>query len=282
MPREENVPVRQQEEFGFDQPKLAGVYRPSDKSLIGQQIKLMKSHLEEQEKMLDKFRDGIMGLFDQLAVRPEQDARQPRLAIEADGPANTKTRECTEGAATAVQAMHGDSCSTAQKVQDGPKTSISFGVMAEPPDLPCREDVLVEDGATSPESCLPSLEMRSSTAAGGLVSTGETSTATETTVNKPLLQSYSSEEENSKKKKLRTSTPTSRTTAVPVRRVPCLLLPTAGGSLRQNPGKIGRLIQAVRKVIPASARFWDRGARWFVVRLCVLEQPGDELQRFSE
>ena len=52
----------------------------------------------------------------------------------------------------------------------------------------------------------------------------------------------------------------------------CLLLPTAGGSLRHNPGKIGRLIQAVRKVISAPARFWDRGARWFVVRLYVLEQ----------
>ena len=53
----------------------------------------------------------------------------------------------------------------------------------------------------------------------------------------------------------------------------CLLLPTAGGSSRQNPGKIGRLIQAVRKVISAPARFRDRGARWSVViRLYVLEQ----------
>ena len=31
-------------------------------------------------------------------------------------------------------------------------------------------------------------------------------------------------------------------------------------------------MQAVRKIIPAPARFWDRGARWFVVRLYVLEQ----------
>ena len=145
-------------------------------------------------------------LFDQLAARLEHDGRQPRLAMEANGQANTKTRERTEGAATAVQAMHGDSC-TPQKVQDGPKTLISFGVMAELPNPPYREDVLVEDGATSLESCLPSLEMRSSTAAGGLVSTGETSTATKTTVNKPLLQAYSSEEENSRKKKVRASTP---------------------------------------------------------------------------
>ena len=34
------------------------------------------------------------------------------------------------------------------------------------------------------------------------------------------------------------------------------------------------------EVTPAPARFWDRGARWFVGRLYVLEQPGDELQRF--
>ena len=151
--------------------------------------------------------DKIMRYLEQYSANLEQDARRPRLAMEADGPANTQTRERTEGAATAVQAMHGDSCTTAQKVQDGPKTSISFGGMAEPPDPPCREDVLVEDGATSPESCLPSLEMRSSTAAGGLVSTGKTSTATETTVNKPFFQSYPSEEDNSKKTKLRTLTP---------------------------------------------------------------------------
>ena len=50
-----------------------------------------------------------------------QDARQPRLAMEVDGPADTKTRERTEGAATAVQPMHGDSFS-ANMVQAGPKT----------------------------------------------------------------------------------------------------------------------------------------------------------------
>ncbi|CAM9124457.1 unnamed protein product, partial [Ascophyllum nodosum] len=37
----------------------------------------------------------------------EQDARQPRLAMEADVPADKKTRKRTEGAATAVQAKHG-------------------------------------------------------------------------------------------------------------------------------------------------------------------------------
>ena len=146
----------------------------------------------------------------QLASQ-EQDARQPRLAMEAEGPANNKTRERTEGAATAVQAMRGDSCTTAQNVHDGPKTSIRFGVMAELLDLPCREDVLVEDGATSPEPCLSSLEMRSPTVVVGLLPTGEASTATRTISNEPLLRFYATEEmnpeEDSKKENLWTSTP---------------------------------------------------------------------------
>ena len=107
--------------------------------------------------------------------------------------------------------MRGDSCTTAQKVQYGPKTLIRLGVRAEPPDLPCREDVLVEDDATSHESCLPSLEMRSSTAVGGLVPTGEASTATETNFNQPPLRFHTTEEMNpdvdSKKENVRTSTP---------------------------------------------------------------------------
>ena len=94
------------------------------------------------------------------------------LPWEADGPTNTKTRERTEGAATAVQAMHGNSFS-ACRVDSGAKTnSTSFVMMAEPPDLPCRKDVLVEDGAAPPKSCLPSLDMRSPAAAGGLHPTG--------------------------------------------------------------------------------------------------------------
>ena len=57
--------------------------------------------------------------MNQRLTRLEHDARQPRLAMEADGPVNMKTRERTEGAAKAVQAKHGDSC-TAKRVQDGP------------------------------------------------------------------------------------------------------------------------------------------------------------------
>ena len=225
----------------------------------------MRSLSKQQEKRLDR----ITRLLEQLSECLEHEARQPRLAMEADGQANTKTRERTKGAATAVQAMRGDGF-YARRVEPGPNTnSTSFGVKAEPPTLPCRDDVVVESGNAASESCLPSLEMRSSTAAGGLVPTGETSTASETTSNEPLLRFYETEEMNpegdSKMEDSWTLTPSAsyesssfwRLSATPYCR---------RGSLTQNPGKIGPLIQAVLEVTSAPARFWDRDARWFVVR----------------
>ena len=97
---EGNGLVYHEEEFGFGQPELVDVYR---------QIKLMMSHFEEQTKILEK----------RLTLL-EHGARQLLLTAEADGHANTKTQERTEGAATAVQATPGESCTAEQKVQDGP------------------------------------------------------------------------------------------------------------------------------------------------------------------
>ena len=131
MSREENGPVLQQEEFGSGQPKLADEYRPSDESLIRQQIKLIRSHFEKQTKMLDNFMDDITRYFDQHAASLGQDARQPRLAMEADGHASMKTRERTEGAATAVQAMLRRDSFSARRVEPGQSTNLtSFGMMA--------------------------------------------------------------------------------------------------------------------------------------------------------
>ena len=146
--------------------------------------------------------------MDQHVTRLEHEARQPRLAMEADGPADTtKTRERTEGAATAVQAMRGD-CFSARRVEPGPTTNAtSFGVKAEPPALPCRDDAVVESGPAASESCLPSREMRSSTAAGGLVSTGDASKASETTLNEPPLRFCLTEETDLKTKNSWTSVP---------------------------------------------------------------------------
>ena len=65
---------------------------------------------EVGDRNMDKLSDA-MRRMDQHVVSLEQDARQPRLATEADGQADTKTRERTEGAATAIQAMRGDTFS---------------------------------------------------------------------------------------------------------------------------------------------------------------------------
>ena len=140
--------------------------------------------------------------MDRRLTRLEHDARQPRLVMTADGPANTKTRERTKGAATAVQAMHGYSCS-ADRVDPDPMCSTSFGDdCTGPPAPPCsRENALVDNGAAAPKSYLAPLEMRTTTADDGLLPAGETSTATKTAFERPTLRLWLTEET-----KLRTST----------------------------------------------------------------------------
>ena len=211
---EGNGPVPQQEEFGFGQPTLVDVYR-------------------KIKEVWDRKMDEIRRLLEQHLANLEQDARQPRLAMEADGPADTKPRERTEGAAKAVQAMHVDSFS-ASRIDPGPKTtSTSFGGKVEPPALSCRNDVVVDNGAAAPKLCLPTLEMRTTTAAGGLLPTGEISTATRTTLDYSTLWFCQTEETHSE----RTSIPSAWYDST-FQRKNCLLPPPAGGSLRQNPGKI--------------------------------------------
>ena len=90
---------------------------------------------------------------DQRLASLKQNARHPRLDIGADVPADkNKTCERPESAATVVQAKHGDSCS-AKRVQAGPTCSTSFDVKAKPPAFPCKDDVLVENGAAAPKPC---------------------------------------------------------------------------------------------------------------------------------
>ena len=45
--------------------------------------------------------------MNQRVARLEQDVRQPRLAMKADGPADTKTREYTESAAKQFKQITG-------------------------------------------------------------------------------------------------------------------------------------------------------------------------------
>ena len=116
--------------------------------------------------------------------------------MEVDGPSDTKTRERTEGAAKAVQAMHGDSCST-NRVDPDPMCLTSFGVKAKPTVLLRRDDVLVENGAAAPKSSLLPLVMPSPTAAGGLLPAGKASTTTSITFYQPRLRLCPTEETSS-------------------------------------------------------------------------------------
>ena len=126
----------------------------------------------------------------------EQDTRQPRLVMVAEGLADKKTRERTKGATKAVQAMHGDNVS-ASRVDPGPKTnSTCLGVKGELFALSCRDDVVLENGAVAPKSCLSPMKVRTKSTAGGLLPTGKTSAATKTTFNQPPLRLYSTEETN--------------------------------------------------------------------------------------
>ena len=110
---------------------------------------------------------------------------------------DTKTRKRTEDAAR-DRAKHGDSCS-AKRVDDGPTRSTSFSMTAEPPALPCRDTVLVDNGVEGPTPCLSPVEMRTlPIAAGGLLPAGTASTATRTIFHLPPLWFYPTKEMNSR------------------------------------------------------------------------------------
>ena len=79
---------------------------------IADLFRVLCEHIDSRSDQREKKLDEIMKMTRGTSQRVpslEQDARRPRLAMEADGPADTKTYECTEGAAIAVQVMHGES-----------------------------------------------------------------------------------------------------------------------------------------------------------------------------
>ena len=120
---EGNGPVSQQEEFGSGSggPMLADAYRLFEERFDKQQkirdsfFDGMDSCFDRWNKKLDEISDETRGM-DQHETSLDHGPRQPRLAMEADGPANTNNPKRTEGAATPVQAMRGDSCTTTQRV----------------------------------------------------------------------------------------------------------------------------------------------------------------------
>ena len=157
-------------------------------------------------------------------------------------------------------------------------TLTCLGVMTERPDLPYREDVLVENGAAAPKSCLLSLEMRTTTAAGGLAvaylppakslqqqippSTSHLSSALLDRGDKfkgEIFMAFSS---------IRLVRQQFSETAC------CPLLPegietnSCQKVIEKKTMQDRRSIQAVFKVVSAPAHFWDRGARCIVGGSC--------------
>ena len=109
MPRKEseavpegNGPLPQQEQFGSGQPTLEDVYRMLCEA-IDSRFDRQQSCFDRWDRKMDEISDE-MRRMDQHVTSLEHGARQPRHTMEAGGSANPKTRERTEGAATAVQA----------------------------------------------------------------------------------------------------------------------------------------------------------------------------------
>ena len=121
-----------------------------------------------------------------MFTSPEQEARQPRLAMEAGVPSDTKTRNRMENVA-AERVVSGDNSSA--KVDTDPMYLTSFGDdSTEPPALPCsRDDSLVDKGVVASKPCLSLIKMRMLTAAGDLLPASTASTAMKTIFPRPLF-----------------------------------------------------------------------------------------------
>ena len=85
--------------------------------------------------------------------------------------------------------------SSSARIDAGPTSSTSFGMKVEPPALPLRDDALVDNGAAAPKLFLSPVEIRTLTAAGGLLLAGTSSTTTSTIFPQPPLWFCLTEEE---------------------------------------------------------------------------------------
>ena len=106
----------------------------------------MKSHFDKLHELV-----GEMRATKQRLAGLEQDARQPRLAMETDVPSDTKTPNRMEDVA-ADRVINEDS-SFANQVDPDQMCLTSFGDdFTEPPALPCLwDDTLVDNGAVAPK-----------------------------------------------------------------------------------------------------------------------------------
>ena len=166
---EGNGPVPHHDEFGFDEPTMADLYR------------MIKERFDRSDEKFDE-RTETMKATNQRLAGLQDGARQSCLAKEADVEPDTKTRKRTEGAA-ADRVKNGVSSSA--RFDDGPTSLTSFDMIVEPffmaPEN-CVGDALVNEDVEAPKPHLLPMEVRMlPSAAGGLLPAGTASTAIRTT-----------------------------------------------------------------------------------------------------
>ena len=166
IPRKKSKPVPEANDpVPQDKPGLGSLTTEETRRIMSEEL---NKRFDEWTRHFDlRLEDNKEKNTNRRSAGLEQEARQPRLATEADGEPDKKTRKCTEGASAADRVMNGDRSSA--RVDGDPTSLISFGMIAEPPALPCRDDALVDKGAEAPKPCLSPVEMRMPTAAGGLL-----------------------------------------------------------------------------------------------------------------
>ena len=77
------------------------------KESFDRQLSRMKSHFDRQNKMFDELTKKMRASSQRLAGL-QHEARQPRVATEADVKPDKKTRKHTEGASAAERVKNGD------------------------------------------------------------------------------------------------------------------------------------------------------------------------------
>ena len=180
-----NGPAPQQEEFMRDKPKLADVHRLFEE-ILDSQLNPMKSHFDQQDGILDELMQKTRETRHRSASL-EKGAWQSGLAMEADVTSDKKTRNRTEDVA-AERVISGDNCS-ANQVDPDQMCRTSFGDDSTGPlALPCsRDEALVDNDAATPKPCLSPVDLRTPTAAGGLLPTGTASTVIRTIIPRPFF-----------------------------------------------------------------------------------------------
>ena len=112
---ESNGPVPYHDEFGSREPMMADLYRMFEK-----QFDRTDKNLERMSELT-----GMLKVINKRLAGLEHEARQPRLAPEADAESASKTRKRTEDAAV-DRAKHEDKSSAARVDHDSMRL-ISLG-----------------------------------------------------------------------------------------------------------------------------------------------------------